>query len=837
MDLSRFSIRAVALAAMLLSAQVSAGEVKAVRIAADDAGIELHLDAEVGTLGRAGMARDGRHFVIELQGFSPERLEALLARLPKPSGIVSEVFARPLAADGARLVLALTDGVVMQREELVYAGQGQVRKLISLTRASVSFDLRQATAQVEANGLNLQLSGAERMSLSARQIDDNTLSIEFEELKAARAQRVLQALKGPDGWLSGVEVVSQGQGSRATVRFARPIELVSADSQMAGGQAQWSVRLRPAATLDADGIVGVSLKGFAAELGIGPATIRLLAPVGVTAEAGPGLNALELRVSLRGVSRKRAAELATGFRSANPDVLGATVVSGDQRSSVVAFQLAKPPAAWPVVRTAPGGDTLVLLGREDAAAAASAPAPALAATARVAPPATVARAMVLGPVEGATSAAAPQPPAPAAAGLGLMKALEIAQERDPRLLAARHELRAQEEATAQARAGALPRVALDAQANRVNQAASPVGGVTTDRAYPTRDMSLSITQPLYRLANQVQRQQAEVVVEQARLAFAAAEQDLMVRLTTGYLNVLAGQDAVNLAQAEREALDKQYQLAITRQRSGLANVTEVSDTEARFAVSRAREVEAANALADARMALKEIIGVDVVKLSTEVKAFEPVLPTPQDPAAWQAAALKQNLALRLRERAVEIATLDIRKQKAGYAPSLDLVGSAGRNHQGQFASGGQFTGGFDSNTRSVGVRLSWPLFEGGMTDSLVREATARLSKVEQEAEAERLKVERQAGSSLLAINASVRKIEALGVSLAAQETALLAKTLGVQAGLFNVVQVADAYRLMYAAKREFLQARYDYLLNRIKLKQSIGTLTRQDVADMAELLK
>ena len=79
-------------------------------------------------------------------------------------------------------------------------------------------------------------------------------------------------------------------------------------------------------------------------------------------------------------------------------------------------------------------------------------------------------------------------------------------------------------------------------------------------------------------------------------------------------------------------------------------------------------------------------------------------------------------------------------------------------------------------------------------------------------------------------------MEALRSSLVAQETALVAKTKGLDAGLFSVVQVADAYRLTFAAKRDFLKARYDYLLNRIKLKQAIGSLTRQDLADVAELI-
>lgn len=839
MDKFRFPRRAVAVAVLLLSNHAISGQVNDLRIQADDVGIEVQLDSEVGTVQRSGLTRDGRHFVVELSGVKPEQIQSLVGKNPKSSGLLADVFVRPLGDAGARLVMALGENAVVDREQLTSMGAGQVQKAIKLARTTAPFDIRQASGQQSGDEWRAQLQGAARFSASVRQTGDNNITLFMEQMSVARAERVLSALKAQSDWVKSVEVQAQGQGARAVIQFQRAIELAGSDHAVSAVGATQTLRVRPAPALDATGIAGVSLKGLEAKIGSGPASLVLVSPVGVEVKAMSGETNQEVRLSLRGVNRKRADEVVADFRPTHPDVVGAKVVSGDQRSSVIAIQLARPISAEPVVQAQQGGNTVIRLG-------AAAPAvPATAARAPAAPlpqaakPVVAAKAIVLdavAPIEPRAAAAAP------ATKMALMDALALAESKDPKLAAARSELAAQQETKAQAIAGYLPRVVLDASSNVNDQRTLPYASGTNpnpveiQRNFNSRNTSLTITQPIVRVAAGVQISQAERVVEQARLTFAASEQDLLVRLSAAYLSVMAAQDGVSVAQAERQALEKQYQLAQTRQRSGLANVTEVSDTEARFAVSKAREIEAANTLADARMALREIVGQDIGEIKAGVRDFVAVMPTPHDPAAWKAAALKQNLGVQARERANEAAQLEVRKQQAAYAPSLDLVASVNRGNQGAFPIGDTITGGFNSRGNTVGVRMTWPIFEGGMTASQVREASARLSKAEQELEAERLLAERQAASSLLAVSASSRLMEALRSSLVAQETALVAKTKGMDAGLFSVVQVADAYRLMFAAKRDLLKARYDYLLNRLKLKQSIGALTREDVADVAELI-
>lgn len=423
--------------------------------------------------------------------------------------------------------------------------------------------------------------------------------------------------------------------------------------------------------------------------------------------------------------------------------------------------------------------------------------------------------------------------------IGLTETLALGLEKDPRYRAAKADFLANAEATPQARAAYLPTATYDFQRNSENQriisstidAYKAVQGQT--QRYPVVSHVLTISQPIIKAPAWVKMEQAKISVEQSRLALVAAEQDLIIRVAAAYLNLLASQDGVELARAEREATAKQAEQARVRLASGLGTVTQFNETEGRFAITQAREVDALNKLEDARAALKEIVGVEVRSLKPFVGDIEPASPQPAQVEPWVAAALSQNLALQARAMATEIASLEVKRQKAGYLPTVSLVAT----HSYNDSQGSLFGGSSKIQNTELGVRLSMPIFEGGMTTSLVRESVARQDKAREEQDQESRKTERLARSALLGVQSSAQTLAALRKSLVAQESALEAKEEGLRSGLYSVVQVVDAYRLYYAAKRDYLQARYDYLLNRLKLKQSVSSLSRNDLEDLAELLK
>ncbi len=430
--------------------------------------------------------------------------------------------------------------------------------------------------------------------------------------------------------------------------------------------------------------------------------------------------------------------------------------------------------------------------------------------------------------------------------IGMMELFIKGLESDPKYRAAKADYLVNAEAKAQALAGYLPTAAYDFQRTQQGQkinssniaAYQSLQGQT--QRYPVTSHTLTINQPIIKAAAWVQMEQAKVSVEQSRLLLVAAEQDLILRSATSYLNMMAAQDSVELARSEREASEKQAQQAKVRYDSGLGTVTQYHETQGRLAVNQARELEALNKLEDARGALREIVGFEVSSIQPFVGDIEPSVPQPMQVDPWVSAALEQNLALQARMMAKNIAEMEVRRQQAGYLPTVNFTASYSRENSGGSLfrdTTGNDMGKSNISNLQFGVRVNVPLFEGGMTNSLVREAAAKMSKSEEEYEQELRKTERQAGAAVRGLLTSAQTMTALRKSLTAQESALEAKEEGMRTGLYSIVQVVDAQRLYYTAKRDYLQARYDYLLNRLKLKQAVGSLSRADLEDLASLLK
>ncbi len=336
---------------------------------------------------------------------------------------------------------------------------------------------------------------------------------------------------------------------------------------------------------------------------------------------------------------------------------------------------------------------------------------------------------------------------PLAAGAEtLVEAYKLARQSDPKFLAAQAESRASATAIAQARAGFLPTARYEVDKvetrQRIHASRNPIfgAGVTT---FPTDSQTLSVTQPIFRKDVIERFSQAQAVVRQSEFVLLAAEQDLMLRTTTAYLAVLAAHDGVALSRAEREAVGKALDLAREKLRFGLGTVTNLHDATARHAVTQAREVEASNKLNDAKQGLREITGRSIEQYQSLRDPFAVLTPDPPDMAKWITVAHEQNLGLRAKREAVEVARQEIERQRAGHYPSLNLLVSHNRRDAGSTL----FGGGSDVSTTDVTLRLSLPLVEGGLVLAVTEEAVHRHRKASEEQELERRAVERQTRAS------------------------------------------------------------------------------------------
>ena len=419
---------------------------------------------------------------------------------------------------------------------------------------------------------------------------------------------------------------------------------------------------------------------------------------------------------------------------------------------------------------------------------------------------------------------------------GMLEIYRLAVKNDPRLAAARFDHEASTKSTRAALAGLLPTVIGSTENTQERQnilsSQNAVIGAGFSK-FPITDWTLTVTQPLFRLVAWERLHQAEASEKQALAQRIAAEQALMVRVATTYLGVLAAEDNLSFATAERTSVGQQFQLAKERVARGLATVVNLHDAQARFAQTEAQEVDAKNTLDDAQQAMREIIG-SLPRSYAPLKEEIPIArPDPESVDRWIETAEKQNPGLEAKRYAAEVANQEVRKQRAGYAPTVDLVGRYDNRKQG----GTLFGGGSHVETTDLSLKLNVPFYEGGMTTAATEEAVAKQSKALQEVEAEQRAVDRQTRAAYLGVVGALARVQALQQGVISQQSALKAKQESYRAGLLTLLAVLDSERDLYFVRRDYAKARYDYILNRLKLKQSTGSLADTDLEAIDRLLK
>ena len=404
----------------------------------------------------------------------------------------------------------------------------------------------------------------------------------------------------------------------------------------------------------------------------------------------------------------------------------------------------------------------------------------------------------------------------------------VAKQRDPRYLSVRAEYEVTGFAIKESRAPLLPQVALNYNRTQTDQRiVNSENRVFSSgsASYPTNDVTLSISQSIFRLSTWRNWRQAQSSERQAAAAYAFAEQDLIVRTATAYMAVLAAQDALAFARGESESIKRQLELADAKFKSGQAIRVNLFDAQSRNALKQSDVIAAENDLADKKQALRELTGAEVTSLAPLVDAAPTVLPEPQNADQWVQSAMDRNLLLEARTQAVDVATQEIEKIRAAYYPTVDLLLSRNQRVTG----GSLFGGGSNVNTNDVMVRVNVPIYDGGTTNAQIGKANARRTVAQQDLERDRRQIDRQARAAYAGVVSGVSRAAALDQSVQALDSARKLKEESYRAGISTVLGVLDAQRDLYAVRRDAAQSRYDYQLNVLRLKQAAGTLNENDL--------
>ena len=440
-------------------------------------------------------------------------------------------------------------------------------------------------------------------------------------------------------------------------------------------------------------------------------------------------------------------------------------------------------------------------------------------------------------VAAASNAMAWAEQAPLSTKTDLVTVYQEAAANNADLAAARADYEARSEVVPQARAGLLPNLSAGANLSDTRtKVDSPA--ITSSRSGTVYQANLS--QPLFRADRWFQLQAAEATDEQAALELSATEQNLILQSAETYFAVLRAQDNLASTKAEEAAFKRQQDQANERFDVGLSDKTDVLEAQAGFDTARANRIIAQQQVEDAFQALITLTNRDFAALEGIEHSLPILAPTPNDAKAWVDTAAAQNLNLQASNYAVDAAEETLRQRKAGHAPTLDAVASyqKGDNDSLGFSNSGtppRFSG--DVEQRSIGLQLNIPLYSGGLTSSQVREAYQRVNQSEQLRESLRRQVVQNTRNLHRAINTDVETVQARKQSIISSQSALEATEIGYQVGTRNIVDVLDAQRQLYSSVRIYNNARYDYIINNLRLKQAAGTLSPADLEALEQYLK
>lgn len=420
-------------------------------------------------------------------------------------------------------------------------------------------------------------------------------------------------------------------------------------------------------------------------------------------------------------------------------------------------------------------------------------------------------------------------------GADLVQVYREAQGNDPTYAAARATLEAGREKEPQGLSGLLPTVGLSGNSTwNENEIKSRTGSFAPIKPrYNSNGYTLSLSQPLFRWQNWVAYGQSKLQVAQAEANFVQAQQDLVLRVSQAYFDLLYANENLAAVRANKTAIEQQLESAKKNFEVGTATITDTHEAQSRYDLAVAQELAAENDLEVKRRTLQAIIG-KVPEVIAPLKAnvtLSPPQPTGMD--KWVEAAEKDGTNVQIQQAVADIAAREVERQRAGHYPTLDLVASSSRN---RLLTTGVPPTPIESDSNNIGLQVNIPLFQGGAVNSRTREAAANRNAALSGLEAARRSAALAARQYYLGVVNGLAQVKALEAALASSQLALESNRLGYEVGVRINIDVLNAEQQVYSTRRDLAKAKYDTLIAQLRLKAAVGALGEDDVQQINGLL-
>ena len=378
----------------------------------------------------------------------------------------------------------------------------------------------------------------------------------------------------------------------------------------------------------------------------------------------------------------------------------------------------------------------------------------------------------------------------------------------------------------QAMALVLPKVGINATWS--------AGLAQADRGFNNNSMTLDASQALYRPADDASYAQSRKAVQQAASALQTAEQELILRLSQAYFDVLASADSLEFVKAQKVAVQEQLAAAKRNFEVGTSTITDAREAQARFDLVLAQEIAAENDLRVKTLALAQLVGKSDVKPLAVAPDFNLSQFSPADMNEWLAVGQTEHPAIRQLNLALEVARLETQKANAAHMPTVDLVARyQATTNNGSVAS--SLFGG--SNAYTLGFNINMPLFSGYSIQNRVKETLSLEDKARADLEAAQRNVAQSTRAAFMGVDSALGQVRAYQAAAISSQSALDANKLGYQVGVRINIDVLNSQSQLYDTKAKLSKARYDVLVGNLKLRQASGILKAADLQAINALLR
>jgi outer membrane protein len=422
---------------------------------------------------------------------------------------------------------------------------------------------------------------------------------------------------------------------------------------------------------------------------------------------------------------------------------------------------------------------------------------------------------------------------------------QAAVQNDPLLGAAKQDYAARGEIVPQARAGLLPSINLNASTS-YNRLEYPKGNILdTDPTSPTfgtlrgipgdefnaHTWQAQLVQPLIDVQAYYTYKSSQALKAQASADYTAAEQNLIVRTVSAYLEVLRSQAALESTTAEEAAVKRQQEQVQQRFDVGLVAITDVLDATAVYDNVVVLRIQAERDQGIQFETLYTLTGQSYQEVDQISTTLPIVNPTSVDEDEWVTIALANNPNVIASRESKLAAERDLRAKQAAFLPTVDGILSYNQNinHVETLAGQSGFLGD-KTNTRTYALQFQLPIYQGGYTLSKVREARARALQSGELLRNNEWTVSRDTRNLLRTVTTDVIRVRARIKAIKSAESALEATQTGYEVGTRNIVDVLQAQQRLYSSQFDYADSRYNYVRDLMLLKQTAGTLSADDVA-------